>query len=363
MPKRMKYLIFSLIPLALLCVGLEIGARMVYYQKHSGYSLALKHVVRILQIQVASKRADYRVRQIFETAGIPKNAIPTTDLGDMWDEYKTLVLSPEGQAVLEYFQAQYEEIFVRFVAKVDNIQAKLVVLHVSTDTTTRDFFQALTAKYQVDFLDLSTLLRSYPADQIRLFPDDGHFSRLGHQLVAGQLAHYLDEQKAYRSSYRFQHHPALLGNLRPDSKEIWDIQAVLPYKVTTNSQGLRMEYPLTFPKTQQRVLILGDSYTFGPFLPNPHVYPNMLDREDPEREIINAGIMGYTIPDELQLFHDKAQYAEPDIVVLQVYSNDILDLSFLKRQGMGMKDYISDVEAELLKTFRRYIRQKTSQES
>ncbi len=361
MPKRIKYLAFSLIPLVLLCVGLEIGARVLYYQQNSGYSLALKHVVRILQIKVAGKRADYRVRQILETAGVPKSEISTTNLGEIWDEYKKLVSSPEGQAVLEYFQTQYEEIFGAFVAEVDGIRARLLVLHVSTDIATRDFFQTLTAKYQVDFLDLSTLLQSYPTEQVRLFPDDGHFSRLGHQLVAAQLAQYLDEHTTYRSPHRFQTHPALLGNLRPNSEEIQNVHAVLPYKVTTNTQGLRMEYDLAFPKTKQRVLILGDSYTFGPFLSNPHVYPNMLDREDPEREIINAGIMGYTIPDELRLFQDKAKYVEPDIVVLQVYSNDVLDLSFLKRQGMGMKDEVSDLEAELLKTFRQRLRQKTSQ--
>jgi lysophospholipase L1-like esterase len=206
-------------------------------------------------------------------------------------------------------------------------------------------------------------LRSYPADQIRLFPDDGHFSRLGHQLVAQQLARYLDEHKAYRSSHRFRNHPVLLGDLRPNSDEIRDIHAVLPYKVITNDQGLRMEYELTFPKTRQRVLILGDSYTFGPYLPNPHVYPNMLDREDPDREIVNAGIMGYTISDELRLFREKAKYVEPDIVVLQVYSNDVLDLSSLKRQSMGMKDEVSDVEVELLKIFKDRISQQISQES
>lgn len=363
MTKRIKYLLFSLLPLALLCVGIEIGVRILYYQKYSGYALALKHAVHLLEMRIAQKRADYRIGQILETMGVPKQAIRTTNPGDMWDAYKNLVLSSEGTAVREYFQTQYEAIFAQFVAAVDTVRARLVVLHVSTDPATRDFFQALTAKYQVDFLDLSDVLQRYPVDLIRLFPDDGHFSRLGHQLVAEHLGRYLAEHQAYRSPHHFQTRLAVMGDLRPNTDTMWDIYGVLPYKVITNRQGFRMDYALTFPKTRQRVLVLGDSYTFGPYLPNPHIYPNMLDRADSEREIINAGIMGYTIPDELRLFQDKAKYVEPDLVVLQVYSNDVLDLSFLKRQGMGIHAELSDVEAELLKKFGLRIGSQTSQGS
>jgi lysophospholipase L1-like esterase len=107
----------------------------------------------------------------------------------------------------------------------------------------------------------------------------------------------------------------------------------MPYQVITNIQGLRMEYDLTFPKQKQRILILGDSFTFGPYLSNHHCYPNLLDKKYSDKEIINAGKAGYTVTDEVSLFMERAKYVEPDITVLQVLENDIEELFyFLKNQ-------------------------------
>ena len=92
-----------------------------------------------------------------------------------------------------------------------------------------------------------------------------------------------------------------------------------------------MDYNLTFPKKKQKILILGDSYTFGPYLPNYHVYPNLLDKKYSDKEIINAGVAGYTITDESSLFMERAKCVEPDITVLQVLDRDLHDLFYFKR--------------------------------
>ena len=79
------------------------------------------------------------------------------------------------------------------------------------------------------------------------------------------------------------------------------------------------------------MLVLGDSFTFGIFLDNHDAFPNLLDTRFDDKEIVNAGICGYTIPDETALFIERAKYIEPDIVILQVLDSDVPSLFFLKR--------------------------------
>jgi len=105
----------------------------------------------------------------------------------------------------------------------------------------------------------------------------------------------------------------------------------MPYFVDTNAQGLRLSYELQFPKTRLRLLALGDSFTFGPFLGNGDTYPGQLVRLRPDWEVVNAGVCGYTVTDELSLFEERAQFAEPDVVILQVLDNDLCDLLFFRR--------------------------------
>ncbi len=127
---------------------------------------------------------------------------------------------------------------------------------------------------------------------------------------------------------KFDQRPSLFGDQNPDSHDLspWDTER--PYMLTTNSQGLRMTYDLAFPKTKQRILILGDSYTFGPYLENAHTFPAILDQTLDYAEVINAGHGGYTISHEASLYFERAQYTEPDIVILQVLDNDLWGLMY-----------------------------------
>ena len=107
------------------------------------------------------------------------------------------------------------------------------------------------------------------------------------------------------------------------SDRIWDIDPRRPYRVFTNRQGFRNRLDVEVPKQRQRVLVLGDSFTFGPFLSNEDTFPAMLERMSPDLEVLNAGVAGYTITDETMLYLERARHAAPDITVLQVLDNDL----------------------------------------
>lgn len=355
---RIKYLFFALIPLLVLCVVMECGLRAVYYQRRGGYPLALIHGYDRLQQVLLQKRAERRVTALFQEIGLAEEG--AIKVHEIQGKIERKFFSDAGKEVFEYVKQQYENIFVEFVQEVEGGGAKLLVLHIpgtaESIQTKRslEFFLKLSKKHDIDFIDPSQTLFRYLPDQIKLYPQDTHLSRFGNKLLVEQLSAAIHKYRNYKTEWHFQERSSLFGPLKPKTDSIWTLKHSMPFRVITNKQGLRMTYDITFPKTKQRILVLGDSFTFAPFLDNHDAYPNLLDREYSDKEVLNAGYPGYTITDELSLFRERAKFVEPDIVILQVCPNDLLDLLFFKR---NLNNYFEDepvlpseVEIQFLKT-------------
>lgn len=131
--------------------------------------------------------------------------------------------------------------------------------------------------------------------------------------------------------WRYYHSPSGYGDLVPSQDGHWVIWFHRPYHVQTNSVGLRnTEEP---SDTAFRVLAIGDSQTFGPYLANDDTWPfwteNALRKHygDADKiQVFNAGVSGYGIADELAYLKEKGLNFAPKLVLLAVFENDILDL-------------------------------------
>jgi len=94
----------------------------------------------------------------------------------------------------------------------------------------------------------------------------------------------------------------------------------------TNSLGFRG--PELGAKTRARVLFLGDSITMAHYLPDEETFVRLVGAAS-ERdggtplETINAGVGGVGLENELALLRETGLRAEPDIVVLEFYLNDV----------------------------------------
>src|SRR5215204_5442878 len=72
-------------------------------------------------------------------------------------------------------------------------------------------------------------------------------------------------------SLRYRHYSSGLGDLVPNQDGLWVTWIHRPYHVQTNSVGLRnTEEP---SDDAFRVLAIGDSQTFGPYLANDDTWP------------------------------------------------------------------------------------------
>lgn len=132
------------------------------------------------------------------------------------------------------------------------------------------------------------------------------------------------------------------GDLLPDQRRVVTIYPDRPYLLVTNAAGLRNTDALDDDPAVFRILAIGDSYTFGAYVHNHEVWTARLQEALNQRlypaarvQVLNAGIPGYTISDELGYLRDKGLRLAPDLVILGVYTNDVFDLNDFIRDFLG----------------------------
>lgn len=102
--------------------------------------------------------------------------------------------------------------------------------------------------------------------------------------------------------------------------------------VKINSRGLRdREYSLSKDPDDYRILVLGDSMTFGWGVAMEDTYCEVLERMLSDQpagisgrrvEVVNAGIGNYNTAQEVAYFKQRGVLYEPDMVILGFYIND-----------------------------------------
>ena len=102
------------------------------------------------------------------------------------------------------------------------------------------------------------------------------------------------------------------------------------HRVEVNALGLRgAEVPAEKAAGEVRVLALGDSLTYGQGVADADTLParleDELERLAPDRawRVVNAGLRGYSTPQELGLLRELGPRIRPDVCVLLWYWNDL----------------------------------------
>ena len=263
-----------------------------------------------------------------------------------------------GTTVYALCRQRYKEQLAALKKEANSLGAKLILAVLTpeigeavTVSTQKGvpFIMLAAASIGIKAYDISAQLAKYTSLQITQMPADGHWSAAGAKIVADLFIPIIANNNGYKSSVTFPDsiRPAAFGDLEPGLNTALDGGKNIPYQLITNSQGLRMGYDLHFPKIKQRILLLGDSQIYSPFLDNSRIASELLQQRFPDKEIINAGMLGYTIEDYLSLLTQKTKYAEPDIIILVTNPNDIGDMYFTQRNHMSrFKKAYKPTEAE-----------------
>lgn len=132
-----------------------------------------------------------------------------------------------------------------------------------------------------------------------------------------------------------QFYSNLMGDMEPNTKVVDTVKREYPFKVTTNSEGMRSlrDFDRKKPLNTIRILCLGDSFTYGWGVDDEYTYPEylyqILKRQHPDInfEVLNTGVPYYNIFDEIDYYEEKGHKLNADIVIAQFYNNDIQDMS------------------------------------
>ncbi|MBX7206136.1 MAG: hypothetical protein K1X81_12000 [Bacteroidia bacterium] len=288
----------------------------------------------VISDTVTSEKVDMSSTMATEGSTMNYELIPRDEI---YDDNDSL-----ARATLQVIKERYKMYFESFVKDLRTSNIQVVFCWLTTeigDSETKvqkvgkKYIKELCAANNVIFLDFSEIFMPYKPQDITYMPVDGHLREKGAELVANAMAKVIKQYTNSKSTQTFPDagRPALFGDFEPNLDEIRDGGKNLPYRIKTNSQGLRMDYELTFPKKKQRVLLIGDSGFFFPFLDNDKTGTAKIQAIFPDKEIVNAANWGYSIDDYVTLWNERAKYIEPDIVLLQSTGDDIADQFFSHR--------------------------------
>jgi len=89
-------------------------------------------------------------------------------------------------------------------------------------------------------------------------------------------------------------------------------------KISTNSSGFRGTKEFTLEKTpgRQRIVLIGDSYTFGEENNDDQIFSYYLGEMLPQVDILNLGVRGYGHDQMLLKLQEEGVKYNPDIVIL-----------------------------------------------
>ena len=112
--------------------------------------------------------------------------------------------------------------------------------------------------------------------------------------------------------------------LEPGTSRILCAGGAYTVRDRINSLGLRdVERRYENPSGIGRILLLGDSFTFGQGVPMESCFARRMDRDLRGVEVINSGVPGYGLDQEYLLYKDRARRFGADLVLLVFFVNDL----------------------------------------
>lgn len=143
----------------------------------------------------------------------------------------------------------------------------------------------------------------------------------------------------------------------PDSERIYGLKPNLKAPFSTNMLGFRgRDYPEIKPAGTYRIVMLGDSITFGNSVTESQTFSSILERKLNSGgnllhyEVINLGISGYNTRQELTTLQEVGLSLSPDLVLLNICLNDSDPGKVLSIEGLKNITHITQISDINLRT-------------
>jgi hypothetical protein len=105
--------------------------------------------------------------------------------------------------------------------------------------------------------------------------------------------------------------------------------------VRTNSQGFRADrdYSVARPVDRHRIVVVGDSFSWGEEVGNDETYAHDLEGLLPDTEVLNVAVHGYGTDQQLLRLRRSGLQFQPDLVILGFFEEN------LDRNLLSFRDY------------------------
>lgn len=160
------------------------------------------------------------------------------------------------------------------------------------------------------------------------------FARIaGEDEASWRLRWVTRHEKQGRIYFEFDTFSASRGwALKPGIRDLPVFQGKI---LNSNSRGLRGrgEHGYEKPPGVVRILVLGDSFTFGEEVSDDETYSYQLGAMLPGVEVLNLGVHGYGHDQMLIYLQEEGVKYQPDVVILGFIADD------MERNLLGFRDY------------------------
>lgn len=155
------------------------------------------------------------------------------------------------------------------------------------------------------------------------------FFLVGEAIVRFSHPLFVKQSPAY---YYRQYREALT---QPDKALLWSGK-VGANAVVENSEGRDVAYALNSfgwrdkefsPERKYRVLVLGDSFSFGMGVEERETFASLLERAHPDTEFWNASVLGYAPDQTLLQIRERLPDSRWDAWILQLSNNDLSEIA------------------------------------
>lgn len=152
---------------------------------------------------------------------------------------------------------------------------------------------------------------------------------------AEMLIYILSPQDTLYPRYQFSAKYGLA--LFPDTEMVHKRPGKYLYRYTVNHAGYRGPYiDAAQIQDKKRIVVLGDSYSFGTGVQDGEQYPSVLQQAlGSSYAVINLGNPAWTLTQQIKRFYETGKAYKPDLVILQFFENDPDEL---------LKDQVTQVE-------------------
>jgi len=138
-----------------------------------------------------------------------------------------------------------------------------------------------------------------------------------------------------KSNLQFYYEP--VASQKETDQAQWS-KGIVVYTYNNDTLNDRFDYSVEKPEKTYRIIVLGDSYAFGEHVNTADSWPEKLEdalnankicKNYDKYEVLNLGVRGFDIQDEVERYRLRGQKYNPDLVIWMLIQNDFDEINEL----------------------------------